>query len=102
MRTCACKPLTYTCILMSAIRCYLLLVFCLTAGPWLPTSPSFSILSLPLHYIIRFLYQILKHSYSLPSSSSLSFHASFPHLQHQTITSQNMTHPVLFAFEYCF
>ena len=71
------------------------LVLCPRAGPWLPNSPILSVFSLPLQIPICLIYYIIDHDHSWPSPWSLSFHSSFQHQFHQTISPYN---PVQFFF----
>ena len=51
-------------------------VLCLTAGPWPPNPPPFSILGSPLHTRMGSFLQIINHSQPRSTSLSLSSHSS--------------------------
>src|SRR5437870_5814839 len=55
------------------------LVLCLSAGPWQPTPPLFSILRPPLHTNIRSLHEVVNHPNPWSAPRSLILHSSFQH-----------------------
>src|SRR2546426_11699235 len=71
------------------------LVLCLSAGPWQPTPPLFSILRPPLHTNIRSLHEVVNHPNPWSAPRSLILHSSFQHKLQQPITPHDISYPIL-------